>query len=68
MLTEVPAGEEEDKHGQVGRGGEGQGGQGLPPPSALLSANSDFSDPKFRISVGMVGQRVKPIYRHKFHT
>ena len=54
--------------GQVGRGGEGQGGQAPPPPSAPLSANSDFSDPKFRISGGMVGQRVKPIYRHKFHT
>ena len=35
--------------------------------SADVSANSDFSDPKFWISGGMVGWRVKSIYGHQFH-
>ena len=33
-----------------------------------VSANSDFSDPKFWISGRVVGHRVKPTYRHEFRT
>ena len=36
--------------------------------STDLSTNSPFSNPEFGISGQMVGHKVKPVFRHQFHT